>query len=531
MSFDPTVLTFEEKLVYELRSLFLSSGYVPFRMSKFEEYDFYAKNKDFLVSDQVITFTDTDGKLMALKPDVTLSIVKNTDTECQGVRKVFYNESVYRVSDSARSFREIMQTGLECIGEITSEDRYEVLQLAMQSVTAISPDGVLDISDLALIEDYAAAIGVPAERFPELLSVIESRNKQTLLGILSDNGVHEDEACGFAAFVSERVPVGEYYSWIQRCPAVIRMRESYDRFCRLIERISTMERSEQVYIDFSVTGDAGYYSGLIFKGYVPKIINSVLSGGQYDRLLAKLGRNDHAIGFAVYLDGLDRLQAINTDDKENDTQEWLRIALPKGRLGERVYGMLARAGLECPELLDPGRKLMLENPDLKLRYFWVKPSDVAIYVERGAADIGVVGKDILMEQSPNVYELLDLKTGICKMAVAAPEQYEDDPSKTLIVATKFAHIAKQYYQSKGRNIDIIPLNGSIELAPILSMSDVIVDIVETGITLRENHLHVIETVAPISARLISNQVSYKFKESMIREIVSKLTAIVEEQND
>ena len=200
----------------------------------------------------------------------------------------------------------------------------------------------------------------------------------------------------------------------------------------------------------------------------------------------------------------------------------LNVALPKGRLGEKVYSMFEKAGFECPSIKENNRKLIFENPEVGVRYFWVKPSDVAIYVERGAADIGVVGKDILLEYSPDVYELLDLHTGMCRMAVAAKEGFRDDGQRTLKVATKFTNIAKNYYAGLGRDIDIIHLNGSIELAPILGLSDVIVDIVETGTTLKENHLAVTETVVPISARLIANKAGFKFKSEAIEKIVKSL---------
>ena len=208
-------------------------------------------------------------------------------------------------------------------------------------------------------------------------------------------------------------------------------------------------------------------------------------------------------------------------------QRYLNIALPKGRLGEKVYELFEKAGYECPSIKEPGRKLIFENEEKLVRYFWVKPSDVAIYVERGAADIGVCGKDILLEYSPEVYELLDLKMGKCDMAVAAKADFTDDRSKTLRVATKFSKIAKSYYSSVGRDIDIIHLNGSIELAPILGLSDVIVDIVETGATLRENNLAVVEKFQPISARLIANKSSFKFVCNRIDEIRESLSAIIE----
>ena len=207
----------------------------------------------------------------------------------------------------------------------------------------------------------------------------------------------------------------------------------------------------------------------------------------------------------------------------------LNVALPKGRLGDKVYELFSKAGYECPSILEPGRKLIFENEETGVRYFWVKPSDVAIYVERGAADIGVAGKDILLEYEPEVFELLDLKLGKCRMAVAAKRDFRDHHTKTLRVATKFSKIAADYYRSKGRDIDILHLNGSIELAPILGLSDVIVDIVETGTTLRENDLIVYDTILPISARLISNKASYQFKSEAIRALQKKLAALLEEE--
>ena len=209
----------------------------------------------------------------------------------------------------------------------------------------------------------------------------------------------------------------------------------------------------------------------------------------------------------------------------------LNVALPKGRLGEKVYAMFEKAGFECPSIKETNRKLIFENETVGVRYFWVKPSDVAIYVERGAADIGVAGKDILLEYEPDIYELLDLDIGKCRMAVAAKEDFRDDPQNTLRVATKFSNIAKNYYTSQGREIDIIHLNGSIEIAPILGLSDVIVDIVETGTTLKENNLKVFETIVPISARLIANKASYKFKGVAIDAIVESIRSQTEAKND
>ena len=201
-------------------------------------------------------------------------------------------------------------------------------------------------------------------------------------------------------------------------------------------------------------------------------------------------------------------------------KDYLNIALPKGRLGDKAYKMFANAGFSCPEIESESRKLIFENEKTRVRYFWAKPSDVSVYVERGAADIGVVGKDILMEYEPDIFELLDLNIGKCRMCVAAKKDFVDDPMQTLKVATKFSNVAMNYYNSLGREIDIIHLNGSIEIAPIVGLSNVIVDIVETGTTLKENDLEVKETIFPVSARLIANKASYRFKQ----EIIDKITA-------
>ena len=204
--------------------------------------------------------------------------------------------------------------------------------------------------------------------------------------------------------------------------------------------------------------------------------------------------------------------------------ELINIALPKGRLGEKVYALFKTAGYPCPALEEENRKLVFENPEAGVRYFWVKPSDVAIYVERGAADVGVAGKDILLEYAPDVYELSDLGLGKCRMCVAGKKDFRDDRSRVLRVATKFPRIAREYYSSISREIDIIHLNGSIEIAPILGLSDVIVDIVETGRTLLENGLEPKEEIVLISARLIANKVSYKFKNAALGQLAEDIAA-------
>jgi len=204
----------------------------------------------------------------------------------------------------------------------------------------------------------------------------------------------------------------------------------------------------------------------------------------------------------------------------------LSVALPKGRLGDRAYALIAAAGFPCPEILEDNRRLIFVNEEAGVRYFLVKPGDVPAYVEHGAADIGIAGKDVLEEQGADVYELSDLRMGRCRVCVAGPREFRDDPSRALRVATKYPTIARRYYDSRSREIELIHLNGSIELAPLVGLSDVIVDIVETGTTLRENGLEVLEEIMPVSARLISNKASFKFKGEEIRRVLDGINATV-----
>ncbi len=290
----------------------------------------------------------------------------------------------------------------------------------------------------------------------------------------------------------------------------------------LCAALESQGQTENLKLDLSLVNDMEYYNGLVFQGYLAGSPRAVLRGGQYDPLAEQFRPGARAIGYGLYLSELDRPVQL-----ENGGTVMLNVALPKGRLGDKVYDLLSGVGYGCPESYSDTRKLVVENPAAGIRYFLVKPSDVAIYVEHGAADIGIVGKDILAESGADVYELLDTGLGKCRMCVAGPKDFAEDQSRALRVATKFVNIAKRYYAAQGRDIDIIKLNGSIELAPILGLSDVIVDIVETGTTLRENDLKVLTEFMPISARFIANRASYQFKRPQIDKLLRRLTEVTE----
>ena len=303
----PNGLRGEEMTVAALRTLYGRYGYAPYKMSKFEEYDLYVRNKDFLISDSVITFTDTNGKLMALKPDVTLSIVKNTGDTNGGVRKVYYDEHVYRVAKSSHTFREIRQMGLECLGETDAYCRAEVLRLAAESLRCIAPETVLDISHLGIVTGLLERFGVAENSRGAVLKCIGEKNRHELAQRLSEAGVSAADA----AVVCEVAGLyGAPRAVLPRLRALLADTDLIpvaDELETVLDAVAQAGNADAVRLDLSVVGDVRYYNGFVFKGFVSGIPAAVLTGGQYDPLLHKMGKNAGAIGFAIYLDMLSEL--------------------------------------------------------------------------------------------------------------------------------------------------------------------------------------------------------------------------------
>ena len=528
MEFDLARLQPKERASFALRALYEAAGCRKYHMGRFEEYGLYQENRSFLSSEQVITFTDLDGRLLALKPDVTLSIAKTAQPAPGETLKYYYHENVYRPSAESHTFKEISQMGLELLGEVKEPEVRQTVCLAARSLEQMGQPWVLEISHMGYLFGLFDALGVPEAARPGLLETLRAKNIHELRAAAKAAGLSDADANALTALLSLS---GEYAVALPKAAALCRnarMEAAVAELEALAQPLA--EAGGSIRLDLTLAGEMEYYNGLIFQGYLRPLPRPLLKGGRYDLLMQKFTPGADAIGFAVYLDELDRLSApLPPVQQQNADQGMLNVALPKGRLGDKVYDLLARIGYGCPEDYNATRKLVVENPAAGIRYFLVKPSDVAIYVEHGAADVGIVGKDVLTEASADVYELLDTGLGKCRMCVAAPADYQDDPSRPVRVATKFVNVAKSYYASMGRDIDIIKLNGSIELAPILGLSDVIVDIVETGTTLRENGLKVVTEFMPISARFIANKASYQFKHNEMELMLTKLRAALAEQ--
>lgn len=509
-----------EQATFRLRALYEQAGYRKYRCSRFEEYALYQEYQRFLPDAQVVTFTDLDGKLRAIKPDVTLSIAKTAQPAPGSCKRFYYNEEVCRPSRESHTFQTIHQMGLECMGAVDATAQAEVVRLALQSLAALQVPTVLEVSHMGFVTGLLDALQVPQTARGRLLELLNEKNAHELQAAAKAEGLDEEAAEALCGLLRLHGPLGATLTAARACCRSEAQRAALEELQALQNQLGEDGRGTQ--LDLSMADEMEYYNGLVFTGYVAGVPRAVLKGGRYDYLMQRFTPGANAIGFAIYLDELERLTVQSSHAQPDGEKVWLNIALPKGRLGDKAYRLLAEAGYRADEDYNESRKLVVENPVAGVRYFLVKPSDVAIYVEHGAADIGIVGKDILAESGADVYELLDTGMGKCRMCVAGPKDFVDDESRALRVATKFVNIARDHYERRGRDIDIIKLNGSIELAPILGLSDVIVDIVETGTTLRENNLTVIEEFMPISARFIANKASYKFKYQQMTELLNKM---------
>jgi len=527
LDFDLNILKPREQAALRLRGLYERAGYQKYHMGRFEEYGLYQENRRFLSSEQIITFTDLDGRLMALKPDVTLSIVKNAQPAPGECLRYYYSENVYRPNLESHTFQEISQMGLECMGAVDAAAVEQVVALAAGTLAAIGGKTALALSHMGFVTGLLDAVGAPEAVRPKLLDCLRDKNAPDLERLAAEAGLSRQ---GTDALTRLTRLTGSWTAVLEAAEPLALNAAMGDALTELRSVCQALEKEGQagaLTLDLSMVNDIAYYNGLVFQGYVAGLPRPMIRGGRYDPLMEQFTPGARAIGFGVYLDEMERLSAPAAPVERDAPAVMLNVALPKGRLGDKVYGLLSGAGYGCPEGYADTRKLVVENQEAGIRYFLVKPSDVAIYVEHGAADIGIVGKDILTESGADVYELLDTGLGKCRMCVAGPADYQDDPGRTLRVATKFTNIAKAYYDAQGRDIDIIQLNGSIELAPLLGLSDVIVDIVETGSTLRENNMKVLREFMPISARLIANRGSYQFKRPAIDALLEKLKEAVQ----
>lgn len=340
MNIEAKILKPDERAACVLRSLYRNLGYCQYKMSKFEEYALYVKNKDFLVSDGIISFTDTNGRLLALKPDVTLSIINNSKDEPGQLQKLYYDENVYRISKSSRSYKEIRQTGLECIGDIGLLEVCEVMLLALRSLESISESYIFELSHEGIVEAVFEECRIAESLKNRILSAISRKSVGELEKLCNDNGLDSSVKNVLLTFTGNFLSLSEALTALESICTGEDSRESFKEFSFLVSFIKDAGFEKNVKIDFSLTNDMSYYSGVAFKGYIKGIPSSVLSGGQYDKLMRKMGRSSGAVGFAVYLDALER---YNMDENDYDVDI---VLLHSGNIADtlRTAESLSSAG-------------------------------------------------------------------------------------------------------------------------------------------------------------------------------------------
>ncbi len=328
----------EEKIVYELRSLYSSFGYSQYKMSKFEEYDLYVRNKDFLISDRIITFNDTNGKLLALKPDVTLSIINNFSGNSSAIQKMYYNENVYRVSGVNGRFKEIMQTGLECIGKIGLYEITEVLFLAIKSLGLIDEKFSLELSHASLLSALIADSGIEERVLPVVTDCIKMKSSGLCSELLENNKITEKQAQLISALNQDYNDVNILGNALKPFIVSEESDKFFNEFISILRVLCSSENSGKITVNFSLASETGYYSGTVFKGYINGIPVCVLSGGQYDRLMKKFGEGAGAVGFAVYLDSLERFKS-ETAEYDVDTVLLVKSGDDSGKILKTVENL------------------------------------------------------------------------------------------------------------------------------------------------------------------------------------------------
>jgi ATP phosphoribosyltransferase regulatory subunit len=525
----------EKDITDKLRVIFEDTGYREVKTPGFEFYDVFASNSNYYPQENMYTLSDPRGRLMTVRPDSTIPIARMTATKLKGSRlpiKLFYTQNVFRQQPEHKGkSSEIMQMGIELIGDSSYESDVEMLTMAIESMKQVATGNFrIEIGHVGIYKLLMDKLKATSEEKESIHRYVASKNYAALNDILDRYGQNK------TAQILKDLP--GLFGGKEALRKAEMLTDGYDS--SLSQMISYLDKvtnalqdegtKDNVMIDFGLVNQADYYSSLIFNGYMESTGEPVLSGGRYDNLFSDFDENYPATGFALNVDlltvGYLDSKATNKT-QSNKGKDKLRIALTKGRLEDSFVNMLENAGYDCNNIRGKGRKLLLTIPGTNVEVFLAKAPDVITYVEHGVCDIGIVGKDTVSEYGGTYYEILDLGIGKCRFALATPKGQDFFRGiGTRRVATKYPAVAGEYFEKKGMDVDIIKIEGSVELAPLLALADGIVDIVETGTTLKENGLEVVEDIKYVSARLIVNVTSMKMKKSGIDEIVCNLKKVI-----
>lgn len=506
------------KVQNSLIALFEESGYAEISTPEMEFYDLFVQSGDPLPQENFLKIVDRDGKIMVMRPDCTIPIARVAATKLKAVplpQRLYYNETVFRSGQAHKGgSSEIAQCGVELIGAAGQAADAEVIALAVEALKAVSPRAFhIEIGHVGLFRALAAEMDMGAAQTEQMRLMIEGKHFAALNSFLAP--YQEKPAYAVLTRLSQLFGSVDI---LDEAEALMGRRAEVDHLRALYAALKEKGYDQYIRFDLGLVHQIDYYTGVVFRGYVEGAGAPVLSGGRYDNLVEKFGRPAPAIGFSVDADAV--AACLNHEDAPSGRR--LRIALTKGRLQDRSVELFEAMGLDCSPIRDPGRRLVHSIPNYGLDAVLAKAPDVITYVEHGVCDMGIVGKDTILEKGSSFYEVLDLGFGKCRFALAVKEGCDFYGTyKTRRIATKYPEVARAFFENKGMDVEIIKIEGSVELAPILDLADAIVDIVETGATLRENGLVPIEDVAHVSARLIVNTASMKLYKNEILDFVSR----------
>lgn len=503
-------------------------GFQLMQTPSFEFFDVFASNIGTTPSSQLYKFYDKEGNTLVLRPDFTPAMAR-------AFSKLFFNETApVKLCYSGSTFvngddlngrlKESTQIGAEMYNDDSCDADAAMISLVVNCMKTIGyKDFVVSVGNANFFKGLCEELGISESEEGALLNLISSKNYYKAKELLAGLGI-DKEHIELIVNISDDYTSKESLLELKGIVNNPKCLDALERLIKISDILGKSNNEGYISIDLGLLNKYNYYTGVLFRAYTYGSGDAIIKGGRYDNLVREFGKNAPAIGFGISVDAA--LAALLEQKNHNTDEKYLTFALTKGRLADKTMDILEHAGIKCDQLKDKDtRKLIFVNEDMKLKFFLAKGPDVPTYVEHGVADIGVVGYDTIEEESRKVFEVLDLMIGKCRMCVCGPKSASRllETRDMIKIATKYPRIAKAYFNDvRHQSVDIIKLNGSIELAPIVGLSDCIVDIVETGSTLRENGLEVLEEICDLSARMIVNPVSMRLQSKRINDIIDRI---------
>lgn len=524
----PSEYTRKAGLEQNILDLMKGEGFLLMQTPSFEFFDVFASNIGTTPSSQLYKFYDKEGNTLVLRPDYTPAMARAFSklyfNETAPVRLCYCGSTFVNGDDLNGRLKESTQIGAELYNDDSCEADAAMISLVVNCMKTMGfNDFVVSIGNGNFFKGLCEELGISESEEVALLKLISAKNYYKAKELLAELGI-DREHTDLIVNISDAYTSQDSLFELKKTVNNTKCLEALDRLIRITDLLAEDQNEGHITIDLGLLNKYNYYTGVLFRAYTYGSGDAIIKGGRYDNLVKEFGKCSPAIGFGISVD--EALIALSGQVGHDTVGKYLTFALTKGRLADKTMDILERAGITCDKIKDKDtRKLIFVNEDLKLRFFLAKGPDVPTYVEHGAADIGVVGSDTIAEENRKVYEVLDLMIGKCRMCVCGPKSCAKllETRDMIKIATKYPRIAKTYFnEQRHQSVDIIKLNGSIELAPIVGLSDCIVDIVETGSTLRENGLEVLDEICDLSARMIVNPVSMRLQSKRINDLIGRI---------